>query len=95
MGCGLCLTSVRPEARSRAAVGGRGPVRVWALWGGFCFLCDPPGLAVEWAGRSLPEGQRISIPEPTYSAGCVKDADEGLEVSADPGGRGAAARAFS
>ena len=50
---------------------------------------------MEWAEHSLLEGQRIAIPEPIYNAGCVKDASEGLEVSADPGGQGAGARTFS
>ncbi|OWK14878.1 hypothetical protein Celaphus_00000203, partial [Cervus elaphus hippelaphus] len=39
------------------------------------------GLTVEWAERSLQEGQRITIPESVYNAGCVKDADEGLEAA--------------
>lgn len=65
------------------------------FWGGFCFLCDSPGLTVEWEEHSLQEGQRISIPESIYNNGCVKDVDEGLEVNADPwrgGGVGRGAR---
>lgn len=67
------------------------------FWGGFCFLCDPAGLTVEWAEHSLQEGQRISIPESIYNNGCVKDVDEGLEVNTDPwrGVGGPGARTFS
>lgn len=55
------------------------------FWGRFRFLCDPPGLTVEWTEDSLQQGQRISVPEYIYNDGCVKDVDEGLEVNT-PGG---------
>lgn len=59
-------------------------------WGGISFLCDSPGLTVEWTEDDLQQGKIISVPEDVYDQGCVKDVDEGLEVNAEPAGaRGA------
>ena len=73
---------------------GRGPVVsglcVFLLdLGGIRFLCDSPGLTVEWTEDDLQQGKRISVPQDVYDKGCVKDVDEGLEVNAEPvGARG-------
>lgn len=40
---------------------------------------------MEWAEDSLQQAKRISVPEDIYNQGCVKDVEEGLEVSTEPG----------
>jgi hypothetical protein len=55
---------------------------VGAVLGGLSLPCASPGLTVEWAEDGLQEGNRISVPEAVYNQGCVKDVDEGLEVTA-------------
>ncbi|XP_044539622.1 acetyl-CoA carboxylase 2-like, partial [Gracilinanus agilis] len=39
------------------------------------------GLVVEWQDEDLQQMKRISVPPETYSKGCVKDVEEGLQAA--------------
>jgi len=41
------------------------------------------GLRVDWTDEDQSQGDVISVPPEVYKQGCVRDVDDGLEVSTE------------
>lgn len=52
--------------------------------GRFLSATASAGLTVAWEEDGLQQGRVIHVPEDVYDRGCVKDVEEGLEVSTGP-----------